>query len=77
MNRTVLSIDLKSFAIGVFLTVVFGVFFGGFWQSKAAGEGVNAIAADNEGVYIFNQSSIRYIDKAKCRTEAGCSYFTR
>ncbi len=50
MNKIILSIDLKSLAIGFLLAIALGVAFSGFWQSKAANE--NVIVADEEGVYI-------------------------
>ena len=73
VNKIILSIDLKSLAIGFLLAIALGVAFSGFWQSKAANE--NVIVADEKGVYIMRAGNVRYIDKNKCRQ--GCHFNTQ
>ena len=75
MNKTVWSLDLKSLAVGFLLAVTLSIFFSSFWHSSAATGG--AIAADNDGVYIMVDGSVRYIDKQKCRQGSGCHFSTQ
>ena len=75
MNKIYWNLDIKSLIIGFLLAVVAVVIFNGT-SSRAAT--AHAIAADESGVYILSDGSVRYIEKQKCRLpNGGCHINTQ
>jgi hypothetical protein len=56
--------------IGFLLAVVAALVLGG---SPGRAQAESGIAADEQGVYILNNGSVRYIEKQKCLKE--CRFY--
>lgn len=74
MDRVRWQIDVRSMLIGFLLAVVAALLLGGRSGSARAQEG--AVAADGGGVYIMNGQYVRYVEKQKCQSKTGCSYYS-
>ena len=70
MDRLRWQIDAKSMLIGFLLAVVAALLLGG---SPGRAQVESAIAADDQGVYILNNGSVRYIEKQRCLKE--CRFY--
>ena len=64
MDRMRRQIDAKSILIGFLLAVVAALLLNGL--TGRAAETCGAVAADDRGVYIMIDGSVRYIEKQKC-----------
>lgn len=74
MNKTHWNFDMKSLIVGFLLAIAALVIFNGIPSRAATG---SAIAADENGVYIMSDGTVRYIEKQKCRIPSGCHINTQ
>ena len=66
-------VDVKSMLIGSLLAVVAALLLSGRPGSAQATWG--AVAADAGGVYIMRGEYVRYVEKQKCLSKTGCSFY--
>jgi hypothetical protein len=71
MGRVRWQIDVKSMLVGFLLALVAALLLSG--RPGRAQEWSGAIAADDQGVYIMNNGSVRYVEKQKCLKE--CRFY--
>ncbi len=74
MNDSRWNFDVKSLITG-FLPAIVAVFIFNGTSRRAAGD--TAIAADESGIYIMSNGTVRYIDKDKCRKSMSCFFSTQ
>ena len=73
MERVRWQIDVRSMLIGFLLAGAAALLLGGRPGSAQATWG--AVAADAGGVYIMRGEYVRYVEKQKCLSKAGCSFY--